>query len=54
MSDDHVVWVFTHLMLRGRVHEAVYFVTDWARGGVLKPSDIGAKSGKCVYVYLPA
>ena len=43
-----VVWVFTHLMLHRRVHEAVRFVTDRARGGVLKPSDIDAKSGKCV------
>ena len=30
LSDDHVVQVFTHLMLRGRVHEAVCFVTDRA------------------------
>ena len=48
LSDDHVVRVFTHLMFRGRVHEAVRFVTDRARGGVLKPSDTDAKSGKCV------
>ena len=40
LSDEIVVRVFTRLMLRGRVHEAVCFVTDWARGGVLKPSDI--------------
>ena len=49
LSDDHVVWVFTRLMLRGRIFEAVYFVTNRARGGVLKPSDIDAKSGKCVF-----
>ena len=36
-------------MLHGRVCEAVRFVTDQARGGVLKPSDIDAKSGKCVF-----
>ena len=47
LSDNHVVRVFTHLILRGRVREAVRFVTDWARGGVLKPSDTDAKSGKC-------
>ena len=35
-------------MLHGRVREAVRFVTDRARGGVLKPSDTDAKSGKCV------
>ena len=49
LSDDHVVRVFTRLMLRGRVCEAVHFVTNRARGGVLKPSDIDAKSGKCVF-----
>ena len=49
LSDEHVVRVFTHLMLCGRVREAVRFVTDRARGGVLKPSDIDAKSGKCVF-----
>ena len=49
LSDEHVVRVFTRLMLRGRVHEAVCFVTDRARGGVLKPGDIDAKSGKCVF-----
>ena len=48
LSDDHVVRVFTRLMFRGRVHEVVRFVTDQARGGVLKPSDTDAKSGKCV------
>ena len=48
MSDEHVVRVFTQLMFRGRVHEAIHFVTDQARGGVLKPSDIDANSGKCV------
>ena len=48
-SDEHVVRVFTHLMLCGRVHEAVRFVIDQARGGVLKSSDIDAKSGKCVF-----
>ena len=48
LNDDHVVRVFTHLMLRGRVREAVRFVTDQARGGVLKPSGTDAKSGKCV------
>ena len=41
--------VFTRLMLRGRIRKAVCFVTDWARGGVLKPSDIDTKSGKCVF-----
>ena len=49
MSDDHVVRVFTHLMLCERIREAVHFVTDWARSGVLKLSDIDAKSGKCVF-----
>ena len=49
MSNEHVVRVFTSLMLHGRVCEAVRFVTDWARGGVLKPSDIDAKSGMCVF-----
>ena len=48
LSDDHVVRVFTRLMLCGRVCEAVCFVTDWARGRVLKPSDTDANSGKCV------
>ena len=48
LSDEHVMRVFTHLMFRGRVHEAVHFVIDQARGGVLKPSDIDANSGKCV------
>ena len=36
-------------MLHGRVCEAVHFVTDRARGGVLKPSDLDAKSDKCVF-----
>ena len=36
-------------MLHGRVHEAVRFVIDQARGGVLNPSDTDAKSGKCVF-----
>ena len=44
LSDDHVEWVLTCLMLRGRVGEAVHFVTDQGRGGVLKPSDIDANS----------
>ena len=48
LSDDHVVRVFTRLMLRGRVREVVRFVTDWAKGGVLKPSGTDVKSGKCV------
>ena len=48
LSDEHVVWVFTCLMLRERVREAICFVTDRTRGGVLKPGDIDAKSGKCV------
>ena len=42
LSDEHVVWVFTCLMLHGRVRKAVCFVTDWATGRVLKPSDIDA------------
>ena len=48
LSDDHVVRVFTCLMLHERVCEAVCFVTDRARGRLLKPSDTNAKSGKCV------
>ena len=43
-----MVRVFTCLMLHGRVCEAVCFVTDRARGRLLKPSDTDAKSGKCV------
>ena len=49
LSDDHIVWVFTRLILCGRVREAVRFITDRARGGVLKPSDTDAKSGNCVF-----
>ena len=48
LSYDHVMRVFTCLMFRKRVRKAVCFVTDRARGEVLKPSDIDAKSGKCV------
>ena len=47
LSDEDVVRVFTHLMLRGRVCKTVRFVTNQARGGVLKSSDVDAKSGKC-------
>ena len=50
LSDDHVVRVFIRLILRGMVYEAVHFVTDRARGGILKPSDTDAKSGKCVFL----
>ena len=50
LSDDHVVRVFTCLMLRGRVCEAVCFVTDRAKGGVLKLSDIDAKNLASVFL----
>ena len=48
LSDDHVVRVFTRLMLHGRVCKAVHFVTDQARGKVLKHSYTNTKSGKRV------
>ena len=38
----------TCLMFRGRVREAVHFVTNQSGGGVLKPDNIDTKSGKCV------
>ena len=49
LRDDHVVQVFTCMLLRGRVREAVCFGTDQTRDGVSKPSDIDAKSGMCIF-----
>ena len=48
MNDDHIVRMFTRLMLHGRVREAVCFATNQSGGGMLKPDDIDTKSGKCV------
>ena len=44
-GDEHIVGVFTQLMLRGRVQSAVRWMTERAGGGTLDPSTILHTSG---------
>ena len=38
-SDDHLIRVFTKLMLQGNVQAAVHWITEHAGGGLLSPCE---------------
>lgn len=38
-KEDHLVRVFTKLMLEGNIHATVRWVTEWAGGGLLQPTN---------------
>ena len=52
IDDDHVLKVFTRLMLKGQVRFATRWITDRAPGSVLSPLDIDNGSGKNVFEVL--
>ena len=49
IDDDHVLKVFTHLMLKGQVRVATRWITDSAPSLVLSLSDIDNGSGNNVF-----
>ena len=49
-SKEHLIKVFTRLMLEGNVLAAICWLTEHSGGGVLKPSDSATIGGTCVTV----
>ncbi len=47
-NEDHVIKVFTRLVLRGQIRSAVRWLTERCSGGTLSHSDVDTSSGKKV------
>jgi len=48
MTDAQISKTFTHLVLQGKVRQAIRFLTQRDKGGVLQGNDIDSKTGKRV------
>ena len=48
-DEDHIIKVFSRLMLRGQVRSAVRWLTDRAPGQILIPTSVVDPSGKTVF-----